>query len=145
MPPQHDKAKRWRPRFSVRTLVVFVTLVCVYFGCWEITKRWGLEGLDPSMKIATRASCPMPFVIAGDGFSTYAGSPYRVHRNYYFWFFRPVFKLPYVGTTTITEIPNGARLRQAIRLEQRWNRNVPDIDVVTDEALERLMRHVYAQ
>ena len=33
-----EKANRWRPRFSVRTLAILVTLVCVYFGAWEITK-----------------------------------------------------------------------------------------------------------
>lgn len=32
MTSQHDKAKRWRPRFSVRTLVVVVALVCVVSG-----------------------------------------------------------------------------------------------------------------
>ena len=26
---------RFRPRFSVRTLAIFVTLVCAYFGAWE--------------------------------------------------------------------------------------------------------------
>jgi hypothetical protein len=28
-----------RPRFSVRTLAIFVTLVCAYFGVWEATKK----------------------------------------------------------------------------------------------------------
>lgn len=38
-----EKVKRgriWRPRFSVRILVIFVTLVCAYFGLWETTKRY---------------------------------------------------------------------------------------------------------
>jgi hypothetical protein len=28
-----------RPRFSLRTLAILVTLVCAYFGAWEATKR----------------------------------------------------------------------------------------------------------
>ncbi len=27
------------PRFSVRTLAIFVTLACAYFACWGPTKR----------------------------------------------------------------------------------------------------------
>ena len=43
MNSQHDKAKRWRPRFSVRTLAIVVTLVCCYAACWGPTKRQGVE------------------------------------------------------------------------------------------------------
>ncbi len=32
MTSQHDKAKRWRPRFSVRTLVILVTLFTLTGG-----------------------------------------------------------------------------------------------------------------
>ena len=42
MTTQHDKAKRWQPRFSVRTLAIIVTLVCCYFGAWEATNRHGV-------------------------------------------------------------------------------------------------------
>jgi hypothetical protein len=31
-----------RPRFSLRTLAILVTLVCAYFGAWELTKRYGI-------------------------------------------------------------------------------------------------------
>jgi hypothetical protein len=40
---QHDKPKRWRPRFSVRMLVSLVTLVCCYAACWGPTKRQGVH------------------------------------------------------------------------------------------------------
>ena len=30
---------KFRPRFSVRTLAIFVTLVCAYFAAWEATKH----------------------------------------------------------------------------------------------------------
>jgi hypothetical protein len=31
--------KRFSPRFSIRTLAIFLTLVCVYFGAWKETER----------------------------------------------------------------------------------------------------------
>ncbi len=30
-----------RVRFSFRTMLIFVTLFCVYFGCWPATKSQG--------------------------------------------------------------------------------------------------------
>jgi len=35
--------KRWRPRFSLRTLVVLITLVCCYAACWGPTKTKGVR------------------------------------------------------------------------------------------------------
>ena len=43
MPSERDKTRRWRPRFSVRTLVIVVTLVCCYAACWGPTKTRGIE------------------------------------------------------------------------------------------------------
>ena len=39
---------KFRPRFSLRTLAIVVTLVCAYFGAWEATKKYGIrrENLD---------------------------------------------------------------------------------------------------
>ena len=37
---------KFRPRFSVRTLAIFVTLVCCYFAAWEATKRY--DGRSPA-------------------------------------------------------------------------------------------------
>jgi len=42
MTSQHDKPKQWRPRFSVRTLVIVVTLVSCYAACWGPTKTKGV-------------------------------------------------------------------------------------------------------
>jgi|CXWL01.1.fsa_nt_gi hypothetical protein len=46
MTSQHDKPKRWRPRFSVRTLVIVVTLVCCYAACWRMTKLVSIPRVD---------------------------------------------------------------------------------------------------
>jgi hypothetical protein len=122
MTSQHDKPKRWRPRFSVRTLVIVVTLVCCYSACWGPTKRRGVEDVasylvsrranpsrsDPELieqrersfrkYVVANASPRGPLVIAIDDESAAIGaiSPgARWHRIYYFWFFGYVAKLPY--------------------------------------------------
>ena len=39
------KPKRFRPKFSVRTLVILVTLACCYAACWGPTKTRGVEDM----------------------------------------------------------------------------------------------------
>ena len=53
MTSRHDNTKRWRPRFSVRTLVVVVTLVYCYAACWGPTNRRG---------VADVTTAPFPLV-----------------------------------------------------------------------------------
>ncbi len=55
------KRKRWW-QFSLRKFILFVTLACVYFGCWEITKSWGMKGARKKFN----PTCPAPFVIRFD-------------------------------------------------------------------------------
>ena len=50
--------KRWRPRFSLRTLVIFMTLVCVYFGAWETTKRFGIPDVTKFVETHDREFSP---------------------------------------------------------------------------------------
>ena len=38
--------KSWRPRFSLRTLAILVTLACAYFGAWEATKQYGVPAVQ---------------------------------------------------------------------------------------------------
>jgi hypothetical protein len=94
MTTQHDNAKRWRPTFSIRTLVVMVTLVCAYFGCWAATKKWGVDYLRRkgfhNAGVPT-SDAPMPFVIWEDW---YEGGN-KVTRSYHVWFFGYVAKLPW--------------------------------------------------
>ncbi len=99
--------KRWRPRFSVRTLVIVVTLVCCYAACWGPTKKWGVVdvtkyraapwadrlGLSPVFVPAT-ATAPLILVVDKTTMA-YLGAPRETTRHYYFWFFGYVAKLPY--------------------------------------------------
>jgi len=112
MTSQHDKPKRWRPRISVRTLAVVVTLVCAYFGCWEITKRHGVAAIayeyeltgnivahwGPTGIFHTSAAAPL-IVRQDENFSEH------LSRRYYFWFFGYVAKLPYERKVKVLLVP----------------------------------------
>jgi|GEM_PF-2561678 len=105
MTSQHDKAKRWRPRFSARTMVVVVTLVCCYAACWGPTKDRGVgqvfhracreigmdfpDDVSPSHEFMQHfdASPTIPLVVG-------VAMPGSRHRDFYFWFFGYIAKLP---------------------------------------------------
>jgi hypothetical protein len=91
---------RFRPRFSVRTLAVFVTLVCFYFGSWEATKRNSIratrlipEHVTPNTT-STYVDCPAPFIYAHHENGENAGKSYRRTR-YYLFLFGPPIELPF--------------------------------------------------
>ena len=88
--------KRWRPRFSVRTLVILVTLVCCYAACWGPTKTRGRAQVEKATKLwVADSSAVAPLIVAIDGVKFVARVETRGHRHYYFWFFGYVAKLPY--------------------------------------------------
>ena|SRR5687768_12195819 len=98
-----------KPRFSIRILAIFVTLVCAYFGAWEATKRCGVtedhyqfSNLDPW--IGDERS-PMPFVVSRcesarltiEEFMNPAFITMPPKRYYYVWLFGLTIKLPFEG------------------------------------------------
>lgn len=112
----------FRPSFSVRTLLVLVTLAGLYFGSWEATKRLGVVSSGERGEwfyLAPNAfdSSPGPFVISRENYRelprpTPPGpialtSQLRVFlqvREYHFWFFGFTAKLPFereLGTVTL--------------------------------------------
>jgi hypothetical protein len=107
MTTQHDKAKRWRPKFSVRTLVIVVTLVCCYLGLWKTTKSQGVEDvkrhIDKTYFVGRDYSAVVPLVVSYRGQGP-PGMRY-VHRHYYLWFFGYVAKLPWEREIADTSLP----------------------------------------
>ena len=101
MAKEQDKLKRWRPRFSLRTLVILITLVCCYAACWGPTKRQGVRDVK-SISGPFPAEALAPLIIAAETYeevsiikrhpSVIGGA--RLQRHY-FWFFGFVAKLPY--------------------------------------------------
>jgi hypothetical protein len=99
-----EKSNPFRPRFSVRTLVIFVTLVCVYFGVWEATKRYGVPStpklIDSESEMIVHAGSPMPLVVWQDetenGFISINRSVFvNPRRRFYLWLFGVRITLPF--------------------------------------------------
>jgi hypothetical protein len=111
MAKQHDQAKRWRPRFSVRTLAIFVTLVCVFFGCWEATKEWGVRDVlrfQHGGQVGNGKAVAPPVVASQQELmAVNRGEAGWVHVStcyYHFWFFGYVSRLPY-EQRVMTSVP----------------------------------------
>ena len=103
---------RFRPRFSIRTLAIFVTLVCAYFAAWEATKKYGLPTpwpspaqfafyhpfADETVYCVYGVKAPMPFLVR---YLECVSPPGPANRSrspdnccYYVWLLGPKFKLP---------------------------------------------------
>ena len=120
MTSQHDKPKRWRPRFSVRTLAIVVTLACCYAACWGPTKTSGVEdvarhvvqpikisGFWPvpsTVDTANGASATLPLVVATYDMEFGPGLLVITRRHYYFWFFGHVAKLPFEREISVSRL-----------------------------------------
>jgi hypothetical protein len=96
-----------RPRFSLRTLLVVVTLTCVYFAAWEVTKRKGVAAVqrlavNKDLHPATRGSSPMPFLVRLEPPQLIGPGPWTVEDVLaefdgsftYFWFFGWTWEIP---------------------------------------------------
>src|SRR5687767_14321213 len=96
-------ARHFRPRFSVRTLVIFVTLICAYLGTWEATRRhgprdvllaiypeyspqWVDDSYIPAATANGSISVPMPFVVVMQRRIQIPSKPDTQVRDHYFWF-----------------------------------------------------------
>jgi hypothetical protein len=93
---------KFRPRFSVRTLAIVVTLVCAYFAAWEATKEYGI-GLPTPWDYSSHS--PIPLLIVEDdasdmSYAVSANNTLRTSgpRRYYIWLFGPRIKLPFEST-----------------------------------------------
>lgn len=95
---------KFRPRFSIRTLGIFVTLVCAYFGTWEVTKKFGVPKtpikVDSDGGMIVDAGSTIPFVIWQDETDNgFIGVNRLVFINpkrcFYIWVFGARIKLPF--------------------------------------------------
>jgi hypothetical protein len=105
-------AMKFRFRFSVRALAIFVTLVCAYFGAWEATVRHAARqsasdpiDTDTETIYIVEATAPYPFIVRqkesvvrwdqNPNFTKSERSKKPVY--YYLWLFGPRIKLPVQG------------------------------------------------
>lgn len=106
---------KFRPRFSVRTLAIFVTLVCVYFAAWGPTNKFaagiGIPGytgygaqrppnvVGPRYSITIQADAPLPLVIGQDDIDyDETTKTFKTTRRYYLWLFGPKINFPFEST-----------------------------------------------
>lgn len=102
MTAQPDHPKPLRFRFSIRALVITVTLVCCYAACWGPTKERGPDEViarqTRSGTIIHDTSPVIPLVVSMHWEGGTPSAPKWVeHREYYFWFFGYTAKLPFGG------------------------------------------------
>ena len=108
------KSKRSWPRFSLRFVLLAMTLVCVYLSCWSPTEYFGLRDVEnyvfwrgerPNNRriVGINATASLPLVVGMDrNFFVRTGSPLTVSRRcYYLWCFGPVVKLPFERTNPV--------------------------------------------
>ena len=98
--PEQNNPKRWRPRLSVRILLIVITLSCVYLACWGATKNQGVEDVTKHFSgdyPPLDGSANLPLIVEIDvwDFDPNDDDGLRKLRRYYFWFFGYVAKLPY--------------------------------------------------
>ena len=93
----------WRPRWSVRSLLIVVALVAAYLACWQPTHVEGID--DVRLRVDTEAvnSADIvviaPLILRVDEshwywgcWRTSEGCP--ANRHYYIWFFGLCVELP---------------------------------------------------
>src|SRR5687767_11817077 len=102
-----------RPRFSLRALGIFVTLVCAYFASWGPTKREAARFNGQLIKKRDNTIVEPFTTVSSDGvilvIDAKSPAPLFIYRaemspvspaiqiRYYLWLFGTTFKLPYEG------------------------------------------------
>ncbi len=101
--------RRWT-RFSLRGLLVVITLCCVYFACWGPTKSIGNADVGAYLTERNKGNPvvadPVAPLLFRWGVAEIHQKPRRrlvTNYTYYFWCFGYVAKLPL--TTTARDVP----------------------------------------
>ena len=98
MTRDQDNTNRWRSKWSVRILLIVITLICAYLACWGPTKTWGGADVRNHVSVVGIVEIYDMDVVAPLFVSAEVAvlqPKFKHYRRYYFWFFGYVVKLPY--------------------------------------------------
>ena len=97
----------WMSRFSLRTALICLVGLSLYYGCWGPTKTKGVfdvwvhvnlnsVGLRWSTNLGLTTTPELPLVVSMLATEPQAANrnPDLIERRYYFWFFGYVTRLP---------------------------------------------------
>ena len=89
-----DKPKRWRPRWSMRVLLIVVTLVCTYLACWMPTATRGVVGVKRQVD-GLNGKAVAPLLVQVDVvFRPYPPlNAITSETRHYVWLFGPIIPL----------------------------------------------------
>jgi hypothetical protein len=101
--------KRWLPRFSIRTLIGIVTLVCLFFGGWELTKKVGIRAVETQLEASdmnpSGLSAQAPFLVSAYEYRIPAGSlPHPPLRRHHLWLVVATVRLPQQFTSFVERV-----------------------------------------
>src|SRR5687768_13552156 len=114
-----------RPRFSLRTLCIVMSLICAYFAAWAATKAYGIpqqecgtyridrqqwfipaeetdaiafettQANGPGIYRVEKVRTPGPLLMIQDQLVIKEPHGLQRRRRYYVWLFGPMIKLPF--------------------------------------------------
>jgi hypothetical protein len=110
-----------RPRFSLRTLAIVVTLLCAYFAAWPLTTKYGVpripEVLDRNAEVyLVNAEAPAPLIVRQDVLA-FQSADFK--RHYYLWLGVTKIKLPYEASWYDDELLETQLLELIKRIRKR--------------------------
>ena len=129
-----EAARPWRLKLSLRSFLVLISVMCAYLACWTPTVNVGVPDvsrradLDAEFLLEISSVAPLVVEVRGvDGFTNlWMDTALEERRDYYFWCFGYVARLPYHRKQPIEEewsawAASPVRWRNAIRPDSRAN------------------------
>lgn len=113
--PMSKVRRRWRPRFTLRTFALVVSLLCAYLACWAPTKFYGVpDVMAVETNYAAEAIAPLFVKAESLGFRNQGQwASIETYPRRYFWFFGGLMELPTSeddGITSVRLIGTGAQM-----------------------------------
>ena len=91
-------------KFSVRTLLIFVTIAAAYFACWPATTKWGVP--EVAAKHGGQATAMAPLVVQSRRVEMLRPTANFMHTEtttqLHLWCFGPTVDLPFCTTTVMS-------------------------------------------